>query len=144
MSSPPWCVSSVCLINTRLDAFYKPWTVLYFYPSQQHRRIDTQPVSILYKNHRFPPEIMSQVVWLYQRFCLSFRDVEELLAARGVVVTYEAVRTRKTVARGSVEGCVSRFSSERGKMPLAWFLSTAILAAVTSGEKENPQGSVLI
>src|SRR5262245_18408567 len=45
-----------------------------------------------YKNHRFPAEIISHAVWLYFRFCLSFRDVEELLFARGVVVTYEAIR----------------------------------------------------
>src|SRR6266540_1083451 len=45
-----------------------------------------------YKNHRFPVEIISHAVWLYFRFCLSFRDVEELLFERGVVVTYEAIR----------------------------------------------------
>jgi len=45
-----------------------------------------------YKNHRFPVEIISHAVWLYFRFCLSFRDVEELLLERGVVVTYEAIR----------------------------------------------------
>jgi putative transposase len=45
-----------------------------------------------YKNHRFPVEIISHAVWLYFRFCLSFRDVEEPLFARGVVVTYEAIR----------------------------------------------------
>src|SRR2546422_5731782 len=45
-----------------------------------------------YKNHRFPTEIISHAVWLYFRFCLSFRDVEELLFERGVVVTYEAIR----------------------------------------------------
>jgi putative transposase len=50
------------------------------------------PVSPRYKNHRFPPEIISHAVWLYHRLCLSFRDVEELLAAPGVVVSYEAVR----------------------------------------------------
>jgi putative transposase len=45
-----------------------------------------------YKNHRFPVEIISHAVWLYFRFCLSFRDVEELLLERGVTVTYEAIR----------------------------------------------------
>ena len=45
-----------------------------------------------YKNHRFPVEIISHAVWLYFRFCLSFRDVEELLFERGVIVTYEAIR----------------------------------------------------
>jgi putative transposase len=45
-----------------------------------------------YKNHRFPAEIISHGVWLYDRFCLSDRDVEELLFARGIIVTYEAIR----------------------------------------------------
>jgi putative transposase len=45
-----------------------------------------------YKNHRFPAAIISQAVWLYFRFCLSYRDVEELLFARAVMVTYEAIR----------------------------------------------------
>ncbi len=46
----------------------------------------------LYRNHRFPPEIIAHAVWLYHRFSLSFREVEELLAERGVIVSYEAVR----------------------------------------------------
>src|SRR5918912_4114285 len=45
-----------------------------------------------YKNHRFPLDIISHAVWLYFRFCLSYRDVEELLFARGIIVTYEAIR----------------------------------------------------
>jgi putative transposase len=45
-----------------------------------------------YKGFRFPPEIISYAMWLYFRFSLSFRDVEELLAKRGIVVTYETVR----------------------------------------------------
>ena len=39
-----------------------------------------------------PPEIISHAVWLYPRFSLSFRDVEELLAERGITVSYEAIR----------------------------------------------------
>jgi putative transposase len=50
------------------------------------------PPPNLYKRHRFPAEIISHCVWLYFRFCLSYRDVEELMAARGVILTYEAVR----------------------------------------------------
>ncbi len=46
----------------------------------------------LYHPHRFPAEIISHSVWLYFRFALSFRDVEEMLAMRGVSVTYETVR----------------------------------------------------
>ena len=45
-----------------------------------------------YRGHRFPPEIISHAVWLYHRFCLSFRDVEDLLAERGVTVSYETIR----------------------------------------------------
>jgi len=45
-----------------------------------------------YKRHRFPSEIIGHAVWLYFRFALSYRDVEELLAERGVIVTYETVR----------------------------------------------------
>jgi putative transposase len=45
-----------------------------------------------YKHHRFPTEIISHGVWLYYRFCLSYRDVEELLFVRGVTVSYEAIR----------------------------------------------------
>ena len=45
-----------------------------------------------YRGHRFPPAIISHAVWLYHRFGLSFRDVEDLLAERGVTVTYESIR----------------------------------------------------
>ena len=45
-----------------------------------------------YQRHRFPSEIISHAVWLYHRFCLSFREVEELLAERGITVTYETIR----------------------------------------------------
>ncbi len=45
-----------------------------------------------YKRHRFPPEIISHAVWLYSRFALSYRDAEELLTERGVIVTYESIR----------------------------------------------------
>ena len=45
-----------------------------------------------YHGYRFPPEIISHAVWLYYRFCLSFRDVEDLLAERGVIVSYETIR----------------------------------------------------
>jgi putative transposase len=45
-----------------------------------------------YKHHRFLPEIISHGVWLYCRFCLSDRDVDERLFARGIMVTYETIR----------------------------------------------------
>jgi hypothetical protein len=49
-----------------------------------------QPVS--YARHQFPPEVMRYAVWLYLRFTLSYRDVEELLAERGLEISYETIR----------------------------------------------------
>ncbi|ACA19878.1 putative transposase [Methylobacterium sp. 4-46] len=49
-----------------------------------------QPIS--YARHQFPPEIIRHAVWLYLRFTLSYRYVEELLAERGIETTYESVR----------------------------------------------------
>ena len=48
--------------------------------------------SSLYKGHRYPDEIIAHCVWLYHRFPLSFREVEELMLQRGVVVSYETIR----------------------------------------------------
>lgn len=45
-----------------------------------------------YKRHRFPPDIISYAVWLYFRFNLSYRDIEDLLAERGIEVSYESIR----------------------------------------------------
>ena len=49
-------------------------------------------IKISYSGYRFPPEIIQQAIWLYVRFTLSFRDVEDLLAERGIFVSYETVR----------------------------------------------------
>ena len=46
----------------------------------------------IYKRHRFPPDIISYAVWLYFRFNLSHRDIEDLLAQRGIIVSYESIR----------------------------------------------------
>jgi transposase-like protein len=45
-----------------------------------------------YKRHRFHPSITSYAVWVYYRFSLSFRDIEDLLAEKGISVSYEAIR----------------------------------------------------
>jgi len=45
-----------------------------------------------YKRYRFPPEVIQYAVWLYYRFNLSHRDIEDLLAERGIVVSYESIR----------------------------------------------------
>ncbi|MBV9038026.1 MAG: IS6 family transposase, partial [Acidobacteriaceae bacterium] len=46
----------------------------------------------LFRGHRFPREIISQVVWLYFRFSVSYREVEEMMAYRGIQLTYETIR----------------------------------------------------
>ena len=47
---------------------------------------------LCYRHHRFPPEIIQHAIWLYLRFTLSYRDDEELLAERGLDMSYETVR----------------------------------------------------
>ena len=47
---------------------------------------------VSYKGHRYPAEIIAHCVWLYHRFPLSFREVEELMLVRGVIITYETIR----------------------------------------------------
>jgi hypothetical protein len=47
---------------------------------------------LCYRRHRFPPELIQHATWLYLRFTLSYRDVEELLAERGLDFSYETVR----------------------------------------------------
>src|SRR5688572_25967439 len=52
--------------------------------------VESAPSS--YQGHRYPVEVTSQAVWLYPRFPLSFREVEELMLERGVIVSYETIR----------------------------------------------------
>jgi transposase-like protein len=47
---------------------------------------------LCYRRHRFPPEIIQHAIWLYLRFTLSYRDIEELLAERGLDISYETIR----------------------------------------------------
>ena len=53
---------------------------------------DGMPV-LSYRRHRFPPVVIQHAVWLYLRFTLSYRDVEDLLAERGLDISYETVRS---------------------------------------------------
>jgi putative transposase len=48
--------------------------------------------NISYARHRFPPNVIQHAVWLYLRFTLSYRDVEDLLAERGLDISYETIR----------------------------------------------------
>jgi putative transposase len=72
-----------------------------------------------YRGYRFPPDIIRHAVWLYFRFGLSFRDVEDRLAERGVTVTYEGIR----------QWCLTfgldyarRLRRRRGRMGDTWHL----------------------
>ena len=47
---------------------------------------------LFFKRHRFPPDIIRHSIWLYARFTLSYRDVEEMLAERGLNISYKTVR----------------------------------------------------
>jgi hypothetical protein len=64
--------------------------MLWVWVTWEDRWVSTPTAS--YKGHRYPVEIINHCVWLYFRFPLSFREVEELMLARGVVVSYETVR----------------------------------------------------
>jgi putative transposase len=57
-----------------------------------HGLVDTATSSSLYRGHRYPVEIISHCVWLYHRFPLSLREVQEMMAERGVIVSHESIR----------------------------------------------------
>ena len=77
-----------------------------------------------YRRHRFPPPIIQHAIWLYLRFTLSYRDVEELLAERGVEVSYETVR-RWVLKFGPV---VARRLRERRPRPSCrWHLDEMVV-----------------
>jgi putative transposase len=72
-----------------------------------------------YRGHRFPPEIIGYAVWVYHRFCVSFRDVEDLLAERGIIVSYKTIR----------QWCwkfgpdyASRLKKKQGRLGDTWYL----------------------
>jgi putative transposase len=67
--------------------------------------MNTQATSHPYKRHRFPSDIIAHGVWLYFRFYLSYRDVEELLLARGVSVCESTPSPTQTSPSAWAEGC---------------------------------------
>ena len=72
-----------------------------------------------YHGYRFPPEIISHAVWLYHRFCLSLRDTEDLLAQRGITVSYETIRTW---CRTFGPAYARNLRRRRGRMGDTWYL----------------------
>jgi len=80
-----------------------------------------------YHGYRFPPQIISHAVWLYHRFCLSYRDVEDLLAERGIDVSYESIRSwcnnfGPTYARS--------IRNRRGSLGDTWFMDEVYIVTV--------------
>ncbi len=82
----------------------------------------SQPSS--YRGYRFPSDIISHAVWLYYRFSVSFRDVEDLLAERGVTVTYEAIRQW---CRKFGLDYARRLRHRRGRQGDTWYLDELFL-----------------
>jgi len=72
-----------------------------------------------YLRHRFPPDIISHAVWLYHRYGLSFRDVEDLLAERGITVSYETIRQW---CEKFGPDYARRLKRRRGRLGDTWFL----------------------
>lgn len=72
-----------------------------------------------YHGYRFLPEIISHAVWLYRRFSLSFRDAEDLLAQRGIEVSYETIR-QWCLTFGPAYARTLR--SRRGRLGDTWYL----------------------
>ena len=78
-----------------------------------------------YHRHRFPPEIISHAVWLYHRFGLSLRDVEDLLAERGVEVTYETIR--RWCTKFGLD-CARKLRRRQGRLGDIWFLDEVFVS----------------
>jgi len=78
----------------------------------------------LYQGYRFPGEIIGHCVWLYFRFSLSFRDVEELMAERGGILTYETIR-QWCLKFGQTDA--NELKRRRGKTGDTWHLDEVYL-----------------
>jgi putative transposase len=70
-----------------------------------------------YKRHRYPQEVIAHAVWLYYGFCLSYRDVEDLFAERGIVVSYETIRKW---CRKFGHACARRLRQRRAQPGDVW------------------------
>ena len=93
-----------------------------------------------YKHHRFPSEIISHGVWLYFRFCLSYRDVEELLFERGVIVTYEAIRKW---CRKFGQQYANRLRRRRPRPGDKWHLETSLAQLKTTMQMDVLHGKTV-
>jgi hypothetical protein len=80
--------------------------------------------TISYKRHRFPPEVIRQAVWLSFKFTLSLRDVEEILAERGIDVSYETVRCWAEKFGGAIAPNIRRARPRPGSV---WHLDEMVV-----------------
>lgn len=80
--------------------------------------------NISYSRHRFPPAIIKHAVWLYYRFSLSYRDIEDLLAERGIDVSYETIR-RWCLKFGRIYA--SHLRAQRTKPTSTWHIDEVFL-----------------
>jgi len=81
-----------------------------------------KPIS--FKRHRFPPDVIRHAVWLYYRFTMSLRDVEDLLAERGIDVTYETVRCWANKFGPAIAANIRR---RRGRPDSVWHLDEMVV-----------------
>ena len=94
-----------------------------------------------YHGYRFPPDIIGHAVWLYHRFCLSFRDAEDLLAQRGITVSYETIRQW---CRTFGPAYAKTLRRRRGRLGDTWYLDELFVVLndgtiVFSGRKRIPR-----
>jgi putative transposase len=80
-----------------------------------------------YRGHRFPPEIIAHAVWLYHRFTLSFREIEDLLAERGVIVSYEAIRRW---CRKFGPDYANKLRKRQGRLGDTWFMDELVIVMI--------------
>jgi putative transposase len=78
-----------------------------------------------YRGYRFPPEIIARAVWLYHRFTLIFRDVEDLLAERNVTVSYETIRQWCLTFGPDYARRIKKSQGPRGDR---WFLDEVVIS----------------
>ncbi len=74
-----------------------------------------------YHGHRFPPEIIG---WVSHRFCLSFRDVEDLLAELGIIVSYETIRQWCSKFGPDYARCLKK---KQGRLGDTWYLDELLV-----------------
>ena len=86
----------------------------------------------LYQGHRHPREIISHAVWLYYRFGISFRDVEDLLAERGITVSYETIR--RWCAKFGLDYS-KRLKRRQGRLGDTWFLEEVFVTIKGDAEQ---------